>query len=157
MKDAASTTETRTVTVPTVDDGPTLLYTLDFECPFPWPQAPSYPTSSHAAIVTAAGDSKSGNANGVNHYMQHTHMDDTDAPTASTSKTRAEAISVQEGDRMLEESSSIHDAKDAGDALAGVQEIHYPDTLQEYYWDCLYCSTRRLKVCSIHVRRSPLV
>lgn len=117
----------RTSAISDQDEDNALLYTLDFESPFPWPAVPSYPIGRHSAV-----DRSNSRIEG--------DVDDAaqDAPAASTSNLGVDA--------MLDSNGDTHDIIDAGDALSGQESIHYPDTMQEYYWDCLYCSSKKSKV-----------
>jgi hypothetical protein len=107
------------------DDG--LLYTLDFESPFAWPAVPAYPIGRRSAMESI--DTR-------REGEMHSHAQD--APAASTSNLGM--------DSMLDSTSGTSRNRDTGDASIGEESIHYPDNMQEYYYECLYCSSKSSKV-----------
>jgi hypothetical protein len=117
------------------------LYLLDLDCPFAWPVEPNYPISRPQV--------KKGMMNGAMNVNGGSHMDVLDStvedrPVASTSRLTLDA-SLLPGeqadgipqDMQLDQSTAAngHDHTDA-----------WPECLQEYYWDCLYCSEGSAKV-----------
>lgn len=126
-----------------------LLYTLDFECPFPWPQVPNYPISRGAAVNLNGnsmtldainGTASMPNSNGtVGEGSFH-------APAASTSRVRLEEMQIAEHDHApaTNNDGSGPAAEEADKTI--LQAHGFPETLQEYYWDCLYYSAKPSKV-----------
>lgn len=124
-----------------------LLYTLDFDCPFPWPVNPSYPIGAMMSARTGNNDATSSDDNSRTQIsLGEQQVDDEgDAPAASTSKVLLENMDARDDHAPLQ-------AGEGSRAMAIEEALHegngheYPETLQEYYWECLYSAAGSSKV-----------
>lgn len=80
---------------------------------------------------------------------------DGDAPAASTSKVRLEEMMETADDHALLGSAGDGPIEAVDEEATARAEQQFPESLQEYYWDCLYCSSKPSKVSGAeHFSRS---